>query len=117
MQAIPWYKSNIAVGIAVSLLCKALVLSGLVANVATEDLEAASQTVVSLIGGMGDLWALVSRLRQEQAPKVVGTAKTAALHNEPQQITEAIIYPSPAVLERIEDTLDEVEVPSWMFRA
>ena len=50
-NAIPWYKSSIFMGIVVSLLCKALVVSGLTGEITAGDQLTLTNLIISLIGG------------------------------------------------------------------
>ena len=80
-QSMPWWKSRVIVGAAVSILMKLLVLSGLTG----EFTEAESQQVVDLalilIGGIGDLIAIGSRVRQRHVPRITagGAPRGSAL--------------------------------------
>ncbi len=106
MEAIPWYKSKIIVGIAVSLVCKALALSGLIGEVTGDQQEELGTIIISLVGGAFDLWALTSRVGQTAAPVITSTATKAVVAHE--EITAAKVAVAVAA-----DVLD-TEVPPWM---
>lgn len=72
-ESLPWYRSKVVVGAAVSILSKVLVMTGLVNDFAPEDGEQLSNLVVLVIGGIGDLVALVARVRQRFAPPITLT--------------------------------------------
>lgn len=119
--AIPWYKSSIVVGIGVSLVCKALVLSGLTGDIAGEQQQQLANILATLLGGMGDLFALYKRTQQTHAPVLALTASSAARKVEaavPAPVIDTWVEPvAPAAvafpLAAQADALDE-EVPSWM---
>lgn len=69
-DTIPWYKSQVLIGALVSILLKVLVLTGLVAEVTPEDSEQLASTIVLVLSGLGDLWAMRARLVQKTAPAV-----------------------------------------------
>lgn len=78
--ALPWYRSTIIISAVVSVLTKVLVISGLVKEIAPADVETISNTLVLVIGGIADLWAIKARVVQQEAPKIVSTQKVAAVH-------------------------------------
>lgn len=72
-NSMPWYKSKIIVGVAVSILTKLLVMSGLIAEFAPEDSENLVNLIVLVGGGIGDLVAFGARLTQKVAPTITAT--------------------------------------------
>jgi len=67
---LPWYKSGIMVGLIVSLLLKAAVVSGLVTEVSDEQAAAVTNAVVLVLSGLADLWAMRGRLTQQGSPTI-----------------------------------------------
>jgi hypothetical protein len=70
-DTLPWYRSKIIVGAAISIITKLLVATG-VLDVAIDD-SALTDIVLLLIGGVADLWIMLSRVRQEAAPKITAS--------------------------------------------
>lgn len=77
MRAIPWYKSKIVVGVMISLFCKALVASGAVGEISGDTQKQLADIVITVLGGMGDLWALLARFKQTAAPVLTVTKQGA----------------------------------------
>lgn len=80
-EALPWYRSTIIVTMLVSLVTKALVVSGVISEIAPEDTTALANTLVLVFGGIADIWAMRSRVIQRTAPKIVSSGKVATLMN------------------------------------
>lgn len=72
-HTIPWWQSKVIIGAIISLVGKALVISGVITAIAPEDADAIANTVVLITSGVGDLIAMVSRIRQTRAPAVTLT--------------------------------------------
>lgn len=82
--AIPWYKSKIIVGAAVSILSKVLVTSGLLPDGLNGQDEALTELVVTGVGLAADAVVIGSRVKQKEPASIVATAAqahTAALDN------------------------------------
>lgn len=77
--ALPWYRSTIIISALVSIITKILVVSGVISDLSSEDAEALTNTLVLVIGGIADLWAIKSRVVQQEAPKIVSSGKKAAI--------------------------------------
>ncbi len=77
----PWWKSRVIVGALVSIVMKLLVVSGLAAEVTAEDSQQLVDLALILIGAVGDLVVIASRVRQKHAPAITagGAPKGAAL--------------------------------------
>lgn len=67
---LPWWKSKVIIGAAVSILAKVLVASGVIEQVSPEDSEALASAIVTVIGVAGDMMAIGSRVSQKYAPKI-----------------------------------------------
>lgn len=70
---LPWYRSKIIVGAAISIFTKVLVMTGIVENFAPEDSENLTNLIVLVAGGIGDLVAIGARLAQKAAPAITAT--------------------------------------------
>lgn len=88
--ALPWYRSTIIISALVSIITKVLVVSGLVSEVSSSDAEALTNALVLVIGGVADIWAIKSRVVQQEAPKIVSSGKKAAVAQ-----AEAIVATDP----------------------
>lgn len=66
----PWYKSKIIVGAAISMLGKVLVVSGLIGEFTPENADALTNTIILVISGIGDLMAFGARITQKSAPSI-----------------------------------------------
>lgn len=77
--ALPWWRSKIIVGAAVSILTKLLVASGLVGDLAPADSEEITNLILLVIGGVGDLVAIGSRVAQKHAPTITATKPPAGV--------------------------------------
>jgi hypothetical protein len=74
--AIPWYRSKIIVGAAISIIAKVLVMAGVINDLAPEDSENLANIIVLVAGGIGDLLAIGARITQKRAPDItVATTK------------------------------------------
>lgn len=69
-SAMPWYKSKIIVGAAISILTKILVMTGLISEFTPEQSEVLVNTLVLVTGGIGDIVAISSRVVQKAAPDI-----------------------------------------------
>lgn len=98
-EAIPWYKSRIILGVALSLICNVLVISGLTGEVTADTQQQLLDVVITLVGGAGDLYAIMQRITQKTAPVITSTAAKA--EEKHAEITAAKADP-------------QAEVPSWM---
>lgn len=74
-QTLPWYRSQVIVAALVSIITKVLVGFGLIGEIAPEVNEQLTSTIVLVIGGIADLWALRARLVQKAAPDITLTKK------------------------------------------
>jgi hypothetical protein len=103
-NAIPWYKSRIIIGIVISLVCKALVVSGVAKAGIDSDTQAQLlNLVLMLIGGGGDLFALAKRITQQSAPAIAATAKRADVLDAKIEAAKPVADPAPVQ-----------DVPQWM---
>lgn len=69
-SAIPWYKSKVIVGAAISILTKVLVMAGVINEFAPEDSEQLANIVVLVAGAIGDAIAIGARVTQKAAPAI-----------------------------------------------
>lgn len=67
-ETIPWYKSTIIMSALLSALTKILVLSGIINAVSPEDINALSNVIVLIIGGVGDAFVIQQRIVQQASP-------------------------------------------------
>lgn len=95
-RAIPWYKSKIIVGVMVSLLCKVLVASGLVGEVSSAAQQQVLEALMTVLGGVGDMWAIWQRLKQTSAPAIAVSKAHAAQKHADSVLVEAMMQPTPA---------------------
>lgn len=72
---LPWYRSQVIVGAIISIITKLLVVLGVIEELAPEDSEQLSSTVVLIIGGLADIWAMRARLVQKAAPPITLTSQ------------------------------------------
>lgn len=75
-QTLPWYRSQVIVSAAISILSKLLVGFGVIGEIAPDDAEQLSDTIVLIIGGLADLWAMRARITQKAAPPITTGNKT-----------------------------------------
>lgn len=68
---LPWWKSKVIIGAAISIVCKLLVMFGLVGEIAPGDQQQLADVLVLVLGGIGDLVAIGARLKQKHAPPIV----------------------------------------------
>lgn len=68
MGTMPWYKSQVLIGAAISLILKVLVIAGVASDLAPDDQATLTNTVVLVLSGLGDLWAMRARVVQTAAP-------------------------------------------------
>lgn len=74
--SMPWYRSTVIIGAIVSILAKVLVMTGLIGELAPDDEAELTNLIVLLIGGIGDIVAIGSRVRQKHAPAITGATTT-----------------------------------------
>lgn len=67
---LPWYRSKVIVGAAISILTKVLVMSGAINEIAPADAESLANLIVLIGGGIGDLVAIGARVAQKAAPPI-----------------------------------------------
>lgn len=72
-QTLPWYKSKVIVGAALSIIAKLLVASGVVSAFAPEDVDQLANLIVLVAGGIGDAIAIGARVAQKAAPAITAT--------------------------------------------
>lgn len=72
---LPWYRSQVIIGAAISIITKLLVVLGIIGELAPEDSEQLTSTVVLVIGGLADIWAMRARVTQKAAPPITLTSK------------------------------------------
>lgn len=70
-NTLPWYKSKIIVGAAVSLITKLLVIFGLLDG--TFDDAAATDAILLVVGVLADIVIAVSRKTQKAAPTITAS--------------------------------------------
>lgn len=80
-NAMPWWQSRIVVGAVISIICKALVLSGLAGDISNDMQTQLINAALLVLGGAGDLLAIYKRVKQEQAPALVASKAAAATAN------------------------------------
>lgn len=118
--AIPWYKSKIVLGAAVSIISKVAVVAGIPGAALLTDPDLANGLVLAA-GAIGDVIAVGARVNQTQAPKIVATKSKAQL----EELQRAAIQESQPAYDRFAEELqmtteqiihgaDDSEVPSWM---
>ena len=84
MGAIPWYKSKIIVGAAVSILSKLLVTTGVLPDGLGGEDDAVTELIVTGVGLAADAIVIGSRVKQKQPAAIVASkaaAHTVALDN------------------------------------
>lgn len=69
----PWWRSKIIVGALLSIVTKLLVATGLTSEFSDADSQQLTDIVILLIGGVGDLVAIGSRVKQKEAPAITAT--------------------------------------------
>lgn len=74
-QTLPWYRSQVIVAAIISIISKVLVGFGVIGEIAPETETELTSTIVLVIGGLADLWALRARLVQKAAPDITLTKK------------------------------------------
>lgn len=67
---LPWYKSKVIVGAAISIISKMLVMTGFLDQFTSDDSERLTDLIVLVLGGIGDLMAMGARLAQKAAPPI-----------------------------------------------
>lgn len=72
-QTLPWYRSQVIVAALISIITKLLVGFGVIGDIAPEVNEEIAATVVLVIGGLADLWAMRARITQKAAPAITAT--------------------------------------------
>jgi hypothetical protein len=72
-DTMPWYRSRIILGAAVSILSKVLVATGVISDITTEEEAQLADLTVLLVGGIGDLVAITARVGQKAAPMITAT--------------------------------------------
>lgn len=72
---LPWYRSQVIIGAAISITTKLLVVLGIIGELAPEDSEQLTSTVALVIGGLADIWAMRARVTQKAAPPITLTSK------------------------------------------
>lgn len=72
-ETLPWYRSQVIVAAIISIITKLLVGFGIVGEIAPEDEEQLAATIVLVIGGIADLWAMRARITQRYAPPISAT--------------------------------------------
>lgn len=101
----PWWQSKIVIGVAVSLVSKLLIVSGLTGDISGDDAQKATDLVVGAIGLVGDGVALVGRVNGKPNVPLTGSKdKADELIAEAQRSMEARLvaaeeYQLPARLE------------------
>lgn len=70
---LPWYRSHVIVAALVSIITKLLVGFGLIGEIAPEVNEELANTIVLVLGGLADLWAMRARVTQKSAPAITAT--------------------------------------------
>lgn len=70
---LPWYRSQVIIAALVSIISKLLVGFGVIGEIAPEVSEELSATIVLVIGGLADLWAMRARVVQKAAPPITLT--------------------------------------------
>ena len=75
--AMPWWQSRIIIGAAVSIATKIAVLTGLTSEFSSGDEQQLVDLLLLILGGAGDLLAIVSRTVQKHAPTITATKKGA----------------------------------------
>ena len=68
----PWWKSKVIVGALISILAKLFVISGLTGEITPGETQQVTDLVLIVIGGLGDLLAIGSRITQRYAPQITG---------------------------------------------
>lgn len=68
--AMPWYRSKIIIGAAVSISLKLLVVFGLIDEIAPTDQAELIELIALLVSAIGDTVALGSRVTQKHAPEI-----------------------------------------------
>lgn len=72
-DTLPWYKSKVIVGAALSIIAKLLVASGIISALAPEDVDQLANLFVLVAGGVGDAIAIGARVTQKHAPVITAT--------------------------------------------
>lgn len=70
---LPWYKSKIILGAAISIIAKVLVMGGVMHELAPADSDNLADLIVLVVGGVGDVIAIGARLTQKVAPAITAT--------------------------------------------
>ncbi len=71
-ETMPWWKSKVIVGALISILAKLFVISGLTGEITPGETQQVTDLVLIVIGGLGDLLAIGSRITQRYAPQITG---------------------------------------------
>lgn len=74
-QTLPWYRSQVIVAAIISIVSKLLVGFGVIGEFTPEAETELAATIVLVIGGLADLWAMRARLVQKAAPTITATKK------------------------------------------
>ncbi|WJY18667.1 hypothetical protein QQS45_13860 [Alteriqipengyuania flavescens] len=69
-ETMPWWKSRVIVGAAISILLKLLVVAGLTGEFTDEESRQLVDLALILISAAGDVVAIGARVRQRYAPKI-----------------------------------------------
>ena len=70
----PWWKSRVIVGALVSIVMKLLVVSGLTGDFTADESQQLVDLALILIGAIGDVVVIASRVRQRHAPAITASA-------------------------------------------
>jgi hypothetical protein len=108
-HAIPWYRSKIMVGIGVSLVCKALVATGLIHEIGSDAEGEIANTLTTLVGAAGDGVALFGRLHQQHAPVITGSASSASVKHD-EIAAAATPVQAPGDVAKVVDAVGEAAV-------
>lgn len=87
---IPWYKSTIIVSALVSMLTKVLVITGVITEISPEDSASITNAIVLIAGGIADIVAMGSRVKQKQAPAIVSSKKKVDTLTAPETGLEGL---------------------------
>lgn len=71
-ESLPWYRSKIIVGSIVSILATVAGATGIVGQISAADQQTIVDAIVTGVGLVGSLAALVARLTQKHAPPIAG---------------------------------------------
>lgn len=72
---LPWYKSRVIIGAAISILAKLLFMAGYVSELGTENLAELTDLALLLVGSIGDYVVIRARVVQDTAPKITLTKR------------------------------------------